>query len=52
MVGCAVFVLLLALVPAFAYPDVAGIALIFAVRALAIHQHLQMPLWLNAQDAA
>jgi uncharacterized membrane protein YeiH len=52
VVGCAMFVLLRALVPAFLYADAAGMALIFAVRALAIHQHLQMPLWLTAQDAA
>jgi hypothetical protein len=26
-----------------------GIALIFAGRAIAIHQHLQMPSWLTAQ---
>ena len=52
LVGCAMFVLLRALVPAFPYSEVVGMALIFAVRALAIHQHLQMPLWLTAQDAA
>ena len=51
MIGCASFVLLRATLPGFAYADVIGIALIFAGRALAIHQHLQMPLWLTAQDA-
>ena len=50
--GCAAFVALRAGVPTFAYADAVGIALIFAGRALAIHQHLQMPLWLTAQDAA
>ena len=50
--GCAVFVALRTGVPAFVYADAVGIALIFAGRALAIHQHLQMPLWLTAQDAA
>jgi uncharacterized membrane protein YeiH len=52
VVGCAMFVLLRAFVPAFPYTEVVAMALIFAVRALAIHQHLQMPLWLTAQDAA
>jgi hypothetical protein len=45
-------VLLRAFVPAFPYTEVVAMALIFAVRALAIHQHQQMPLWLTAQDAA
>jgi uncharacterized membrane protein YeiH len=52
MLGCAAFVILRTSVPTFAYADVVSMALIFAVRALAIHQHLQMPLWLTAQDAA
>jgi uncharacterized membrane protein YeiH len=51
MIGCASFVLLRAFVPTFAYADVAGMVLIFTGRALAIHQHLQMPVWLTAQDA-
>ena len=50
--GCSIFVMLRTLVPAFANADVVGMALIFAIRALAIHQHLQMPRWLTAQDAA
>ena len=52
VVGCAMFVLLRAFVPAFPYTEVVAMAVIFAVRALAIHQHLQMPLWLTAHDAA
>jgi uncharacterized membrane protein YeiH len=48
MIGCATFVMLRAYLPAFPYADVLGIALIFAGRAVAIHQHLQMPMWLTA----
>jgi len=51
MIGCASFVLLRAFVPTVAYADVAGMVLIFTGRALAIHQHLQMPVWLTAQGA-
>jgi uncharacterized membrane protein YeiH len=52
MLGCAVFVMLRDLAPAFPYAPVIGMTLIFVARALAIHYHLQMPLWLTAQDAA
>ena len=50
LVGCVLFVLLRAYVPAFGWPDLAGMVVIFVIRALAIHQHLQMPGWLTAQD--
>jgi uncharacterized membrane protein YeiH len=51
VIGCGTFVMLRAYSPAFPYADVFGIALIFAGRAVAIHQHLQMPLWLTAPKA-
>jgi hypothetical protein len=51
MIGCASFVMLRAAVPAFLYANLIGIALIFAGRAVAIHQHLQMPAWLTEKDA-
>ena len=50
LVGCMLFVLLRQFVPQFGWPDVAGIVTIFGIRAIAIHQHLQMPGWLTAQD--
>lgn len=49
--GCAAFVLLRLAAPDFARPDLVGMGLIFTGRALAIHYHLQMPVWLTAQDA-
>ena len=50
LAGCMLFVLLRTYLPAFHYPDVAGMILIFSVRAIAIHQHLQMPVWLTARE--
>jgi uncharacterized membrane protein YeiH len=52
MLGCVAFVLMRAFAPGFTHAASVGMALIFALRALAIHFHLQMPLWLTAQDAA
>ena len=46
LIGCTVFVLLRELVPGFPYAALAGAALIFTLRALAIWFHLQMPPWL------
>ncbi len=51
LLGCAAFVLLRYAVPGFARADLVAMALIFTGRALAIHHHLQMPVWLTAQDA-
>ena len=51
MLGCAVFVMLRDVAPAFSYSPLVGMGLIVAGRALAIHYHWQMPLWLTAQDA-
>lgn len=50
LAGCMLFVLLRTYVPAFGLPDLAGMVVIFGIRALAIYQHLQMPGWLTAQD--
>jgi uncharacterized membrane protein YeiH len=50
LAGCILFVALRRYLPAFAYPDLAGIVLIFGMRAVAIRQHLQMPGWLTARD--
>ena len=48
--GCTVFVTLHSFVPGFRYAAVLGAAVIFAFRAIAIHQHLEIPLWLTARD--
>ena len=50
LLGCIVFVALRHLAPQFPYPGVVGVALIFGLRALAIHQHLEMPGWLTHQQ--
>lgn len=50
LAGCVLFVMLRKYVPQFDWPDVAGIVVIFGIRAIAIHRHLQMPRWLTAQD--
>jgi uncharacterized membrane protein YeiH len=47
LAGCILFVTLRTAAPQFPYADLAGIATIFGFRAVAIHQHLQMPLWLT-----
>ena len=51
MLGCAVFVMLRDVAPTFPYAPLVGMGLIVTGRALAIHYHWQMPLWLTAQDA-
>ena len=50
MAGCVLFVLLRLSPPTSRNADLAGIVLIFTLRAVAIHWHLQMPAWLTAQD--
>ena len=50
LAGCMLFVGLRAYVPEFRNADLAGIAVIFALRGVAIHWHLQMPGWLTAQE--
>ena len=51
LAGCMLFVLLRSYVPAYRNADLAGIILIFTLRAVAIRWHLQMPTWLTAPDA-
>jgi uncharacterized membrane protein YeiH len=50
MAGCVLFALLRLSPPTSRNADLAGIVLIFTLRAVAIHWHLQMPAWLTAQD--
>ena len=47
LLGCIAFVLLQAAAPSFPYAAAIGFAIIFGVRALAIHRHLEMPAWLT-----
>ena len=48
--GCTVFVLCRTTIPEFAYATSLGVAVIFALRALAIHEHLEMPVWLTLRE--
>lgn len=50
LLGCIAFVVLREAFPAVPYPSVAGFAIIFGLRALAIHRHLEMPEWLTHRD--
>ncbi len=50
LLGCVAFVLLRRQVPDFPYAGAAGFVVIFGVRALAIHRHLEMPAWLTHRD--
>jgi len=50
LLGCLVFVLLRSAAPAFPYAGAIGFTIIFGVRALAIHRHLEMPVWLTHRD--
>jgi uncharacterized membrane protein YeiH len=50
LLGCAVFVALRSFAAGFSYAGVAGFAVIFGVRALAIHLHLEMPVWLTHKE--
>jgi hypothetical protein len=36
--------------PAFQYASAIGFAIIFGLRALAIHRHMEMPDWLTHRD--
>jgi uncharacterized membrane protein YeiH len=47
LLGCTVFVVLRGVTGAFGYAGFAGAAVIFAVRAMAIRWHLEMPAWLT-----
>jgi uncharacterized membrane protein YeiH len=50
LLGCIAFVLLRSHAPAFPYAGAIGFTIIFGVRALAIHRHLEMPAWLTHRD--
>jgi uncharacterized membrane protein YeiH len=53
LLGCAVYVVMRTLMTAPAHAGLIGAAVIFGVRALAIHRHLEMPAWLTHRgDAA
>jgi uncharacterized membrane protein YeiH len=47
LLGCTVFVGLDRIPAAAGYAESAGVAIIFGVRAVALHQHLEMPEWLT-----
>jgi uncharacterized membrane protein YeiH len=50
LLGCTVFVALRSLTPQLPYSGLVGFAMIFGLRALAVHQHLEMPGWLTHQQ--
>ena len=50
LIGCTVFVLLRAAGLSFPLAGSVGFAVIFGLRALALHQHLEMPTWLTQRD--
>ncbi len=50
LLGCIVFVALRSFTPQFPYAGLIGSAIVFGVRALAVHQHLEMPGWLTHQE--
>ena len=47
LLGCTIFVVLRGITDTFSYAGYAGAAAAFAVRALALRFHLQMPVWLT-----
>ena len=50
LLGCVAFVFLRSAAPAFPYAGAIGFTIIFGVRALAIHRHLEMPVWLTHRE--
>src|SRR5688572_32022858 len=50
LLGCIAFVWLRSSAPAFPYPSAIGFAIVFGLRALAIHRHMEMPDWLTHRD--
>jgi len=50
LLGCTAFVAAQWIPEARGYAEAAGVAVIFGVRALAIHQHLEMPEWLTHRE--
>jgi uncharacterized membrane protein YeiH len=51
LIGCTLFVVLRRYVPEFSNAWLAGALVIFTLRALAIHFHVQMPGWLTDRDS-
>ena len=51
LLGCIAFVSLRTFAPGLEYPGAIGAAIIFGVRAVAIHRQLEMPDWLTHRDS-
>jgi uncharacterized membrane protein YeiH len=52
LLGCVAYVMLRHFAPRYPYASIVGFAVIFGVRALAIHFHLDMPRWLTHPEEA
>lgn len=50
LLGCTAYVMLRHFAPHYPYTSIVGFAVIFGVRALAIHFHLEMPVWLTHRE--
>jgi uncharacterized membrane protein YeiH len=50
LLGCTTYVMLRHFVPRYPYTAIVGFAVIFGLRALAIHFHLEMPAWLTYRE--
>jgi len=50
LLGCIVFVALRSLTPQLPYSGLVGFTVVFGLRALAVHRHLEMPGWLTYQQ--
>jgi len=50
LLGCTAYVILRQWLPGDPYPSIVGFAVIFGLRALAIHFHLEMPAWLTHRE--
>ena len=50
LAGCILYVTLRQVAPGLTNAGWIGVATIFVLRAVAIHQHLQMPVWLTARE--
>jgi uncharacterized membrane protein YeiH len=50
LLGCTAYVMLRHFLPAYPYTSIVGFAVIFGIRALAIHFHLEMPAWLTHRE--
>ena len=52
LIGCIVFVIIRTSLPDFPFAAAIAATIIFGVRAVAIHRHLEMPMWLTHRDDA